>query len=350
MKKIIYLLLLSTTLTYVSCNSDDEPQNEPTVEEIQQDIHNTFDGFVTCMQGYENGAFSNAFQTFMSLNNGVVDSDYSDTLVDELGEFEFDLENFDMSDHSGVYNWNFNQEMWNFTADNENKLVFNFPSSSTGTSNNTVVTINNYSLTPYNLPNETLFVPTRILGSIVKDGNEIFNVDLDNVNYHTDNDIVSPVSFNLEIRTAPMTHTFTLTQNANNHLEFDYNSHNDNSCSTTLTIDASTVINDYAFVEDIEDFADVSGTIAHDNLEIRFNAQVDNLSSIDNPTAVQINQLIEAKVFLANSQIGELEYSDANDDDNIFIVFNDGTRENVTNYVNQELADQLEAIFANFIE
>lgn len=350
MKKVIYSLIFIVAFTFSSCNSDDTPTSEPTVEEIQQDIHNTFDGFVTCMQGYENGAFSNAFQTFMNLNNGEMDSEYADSLVDELGEFEFDLENFNMSEHAGVYNWNSNQYLWNFTANNDNKLVFNFPFSSTGTTNNTTVTIDNYSIQQYNLTNETLFVPTRILGSIIKDGNEIFNVDLDNVTYHSNNDIVSPISFDLEIRTDPMTHHFTLTQNASNHLEFDYNSHNDNSCSTTITIDASTLINDYAFVEEIEDFADVSGTIAHDNLEIRFNAQVDNLSNIDEPTAAQINQLIEAKVYVADSEVGELEYNEDNDDSNIFIIFNDGTRENVNNYVNQELAGQLEAVFANFID
>ena len=69
----------------------------------------------------------------------------------------------------------------------------------------------------------------------------------------------------------------------------------------------------------------------------------------DNPTAAQVNQLVDAKVYLNNNEIGNLEY---NDDVNkkIVVVFEDGTRENATNYVNQELVDELEAIFSNYID
>jgi len=351
MKKTLLLIFLSSLFLFSSCNSDDDnPTPEPTIQEIQQDIENTFDGFVVCMQGYENGAFSNAIQNFFMISNGDMNSEYSEMLTDKLEEFNFDLENFSMANHSGVYNWNSNMDSWSYVSNTNNELIFNFPFSSSSTSNNTTVVINDYVSQEFNTGFETEYYPTKILGSIEKDNNEIFNIDLDNVSYQNQGGEISPVSFNLEIRTEPMTHLFNLTEISSNEFEFDYSSHNDNSCSTTFSIDASTTISDFTFAEDIEDFANISGKIGHDNLEIRFNAQVDNLTGIEDPTANQVNQLIEANVYLGNTKVGELEFDDSNNEKIIYIVYNDGTRENVANYINEELSNELEAIFSNYID
>ena len=348
MKKLLSLLFLSTLIFLTSCKKD-EPEDEPTIEEIQQDIHQTFDGFVTCMQGYEDGQFSTALQSFLMMSNGDINEDYAEILSDELGEFDFDLENFNMADHSGIYNWNANNEVWNYISNTTNTLVFNFPLTQTSATNNMSVTINNYEITSFNVNGTTEYYPVKFLASIEKNGNEIFNIDLDNTSYRQNGDVVAATNFDLEIRTVPMTHSFTLHENNTQQLEFDYSSSNDNSCNTTISLNASTVLSDYILLEDVEDFAHVSGTIGHDALEVRFDAQVDNLNNIEDPTATQINQLVEAKVFLNNSEIGELEVSGENDDRIINIVFDDGTIENVDNYVNDELAQELEAIFSNYM-
>lgn len=346
MKKLLSILLLSTLLFLISCNKD-EPEDEPTIEEIQQDIHQTFDGFVSCMQGYEDGQFSTALQSFLMISNGNINEDYAETLTDELGEFDFNLENTNiLSEHSGVYDWNYSTEMWTYTANTNNELIFNFPFSANGSINNTMVTINAYELQM--LSGE--YYPIKFIASIEKDGNEFFNIDLDNATYEVSTEEVIPTSFELEILTAPMTHNFTLTKLANNEFKFDYSSHNDNSCDTTISIDATSIGSNMINIEDVEDLSTISMVIGHDALEIHFDVQSDNLSSIDNPTAVQINQLVDAKVFLNNSEIGELEVSDENNDQVVYIVFNDDTRENVENYVNDELAQELEAIFSNYIE
>ena len=348
MKKLLSLLFLSTLVFLTSCKKD-EPEDEPTIEEIQQDIHQTFDGFVTCMQGYEDGQFSTALQSFLMMSNGDINEDYAEILSDELGEFDFDLENFDMADHSGTYTWNANSEGWNYLSNTTNTLVFNFPLTQTSATNNMSVTINNYEITSFNVSGTTEYYPVKFLASIEKNGNEIFNIDLDNTSYRQNGDVVAATNFDLEIRTVPMTHSFTLHENNTQQLEFDYSSSNDNSCNTTISLNASTVLSDYILLEDVEDFAHVSGTIGHDSLEVRFDVQADNLNNIDEPTAAQINQLVEAKVFLNNSEIGELEVSGENDDRIINIVFDDGTIENVDNYVNDELAQELEAIFSNYM-
>jgi hypothetical protein len=350
MKKLLSLLFLSTLLFMISCKDDDEPTPEPTVEEIQQDIHQTFDGFVTCMQGYENGQFSSAVQNFLMMSNGEINEDFAEMLTDELGEFDFDIEDFDMSGNSGVYTWSNVTEMWTYVSNTSNTLVFNFPSSSTGSVNNTSLTVNHFDMDPYTVGNNTDYFPTRFLASVEMDGNEIFNIDLDNVTYRQNGDYISPTNYELEIRTAPMTHLFTLHENNTQEFEFNYSSSNDNSCNTTVSLEASTVLSDYVLFEDFEDFAHISGTVGHDALEIRFDVEADNLSNIDDPSVAQINQLVEAKVYLNNSEIGELEVADENDNTIIYIVFNDGTRENVENYVNEDLADELEAVFSNYIE
>ena len=348
MKKLLSLLFLSTLVFLTSCKKDG-PEDEPTIEEIQQDIHQTFDGFVTCMQGYEDGQFSTALQSFLMMSNGDINEDYAEILSDELGEFDFDLENFDMADHSGIYTWNANNELWDYVSNTTNTLVFNFPLTQSSATNNMSVTINDYEITSFNVSGTTEYYPVKFLASIEKGGNEIFNIDLDNVNYRQNGNAVAATNFDLEIRTVPMTHLFTLHENNTQQLEFDYSSSNDNSCNTTISLNASTILSDYILLEDVEDFAHVSGTIGHDSLEVRFDVQADNLNNIDEPTAAQINQLVEAKVYLNNSEIGELEVSGENNDRIINIVFDDGTIENVDNYVNDELAQELEAIFSNYM-
>lgn len=347
MKKLLLLLVAFTIL--FSCDSGEGPEDEPTIEEIQQDIHNTFDAFVACTQNFEEGRFSSSFQNFFLLNHGETNSEYADELADELDNFDFDLENFSMSDHSGVYNWDANLETWLYTENTSNKLVFNFPFTSTQTVNNTTITIDNYTVQEFMVNGDLEYYPTKLLGSIQKDNNEIFNIDFDNATYTSTDGDITPTNFELEIRTSPMTHTYILSQNSSNQLEFDYSAHNDNGCETTFSIDASSTISNITLIEDLDEFNVISGNIGHGNLDIRFNADVNSLGNLDEPTVDQINQFLEAKVYLGNSEIGELEYSDENDDIVIYILFSDGTRENVTNYVNDDLANQLETVFANFM-
>ena len=348
MKKLVLLLFASILL--FSCK-DDEPTPEPlTVAEIQQDIHNTFDGFVTCMQGYEDGDFSTAMKNFLSISNGEGNEDYAELLADELAVFDFDYENFSMNDHSGVYNWDANSEMWTYMSNTSNTLEFNFPETSSGTTNNMIVTINQYEIQSFVIGGNTEYRPLRFLGSIQKNNSEIFNIDLDNVTYRTvsGEDEVVPVSLSLEIRTSPMTHMFTLTETSTNVVDFDYSSHSNSSCNTTFSIDASTVTTDATLVEEFSDLNNVSGTIGHDNFQIRFNAENIHSTDVEEATVDEINDLITAKVYLGNEEVGELEYSEENDDVVIYIVYNDGTRENVENYVNEDLADELEAIFSDY--
>jgi len=349
MKKVLLFLLASTLL--FSC-SEDEPTPEPTVQEIQQDIQRTFDGFVTCMQGYESGEFSDYMQDFLMISNGDMESEYAEFLADELSEFEFDFEDFSMANHSGVYDWSATSEMWNYTANTTNSLEFNFPFTDGGTINNTTMTINNYEVESYiNMYGETEYRPLRILASIEKDGNEFFNIDLDNVSYRMVDGESTPESFNLEIRTSPMTHTFTLAETVNSQLDFSYSSHNDNSCSTTFSIEGFSNITDIALIEDANELNSISAVVGHGSLEIRFDAQNINSFDFENANSNDINNLLNVEVYLNNSKIGELEVEGVeNEEEVIFIVYNDGTRENVENYVDEELANELEGIFSNFIE
>jgi len=80
------------------------------------------------MQDYEDGQFSIALQDFLMMSNGDVNEYYIETLTNELGEYDFDLENFNIVDHPGFYTWSANTEMWSYVQDSTNTLVFNFPS------------------------------------------------------------------------------------------------------------------------------------------------------------------------------------------------------------------------------
>jgi len=344
MKKLLPITILTLLLTFVSCTDDDPVTPEPTLQEIQQDIKNTFNGAVNCLSSYENGQFSVALQDFFMINNGEIDEAYSDFLVSQLDTYNIDLENFSMVNHSGVYNWNSTTDSWNYTSNSQNMLIFNFPFLETGTTNNMKIIIEAYEVQELDLE----YYPTKLIGTIEKDGFEIHFINLDNVTYQVGADGVFPTNFDLEIRTMPMTHYFDLEQTSSNQFKFNYASNNNGSCKTNFNINASTLTSDYTTIEGLEDFSSVTGNVSHDMLNLVFTADTNSLNMIDEPTVAQINQYTNVNVLLGNSQIGHLEYEETNDTGAVILVHNNGTRENADAYVNETLANEIEAIFSNY--
>lgn len=348
-KKILtHIFILTLLFTFNSCSSDDEPTPEPTLEEIQEDIKNTFNGLVDCLTGYESGEFSTVLQDYFMINNGEMETGYSDFLTDQLEIFKFDLENFNMANYSGVYDWNSTNNEWDFTSNTQNDLIFNFPFLEGGNTNNMTITINDYEVQEVVFSFDTEYYPTKLVGSIEKDNTVVFSLDIDNVVYQIGSENVAPTNFDIEIITLPMTHFFTLDETSTSQFLFNYSSNNNGSCNTNFTINADTIVTDYTNIEGVDEFSNVTGTIGHDSLELVFSADIDSLNAIEEPTVDEINEYITVNVFLANSQVGVLEYTEIGDTSEILIVYNDGTTENADVYVNETLGDEIENIFSNF--
>ena len=343
---LIFLLIL--LLSFISCTDEIDVPVEQTVTDIKQDIENSFEGVVDCLQGYENGEFSSALQTFFMVSNGDMNAEYSDFLTDQLDVFNFDFENFVISEYSGVYNWNSTSDQWDFTSNTQNKLIFNFPFLETGNSNNMTATIDNYEVQEIVLNSNTEYYPTKLIGSVEKDNVEIFNLMVDDVSYQIGTEDVVPTSFDIEIMTSPMTHSFTLEETSTNQLSFIYSSFNNNSCVLGFEINSQTTTSDYTNIEGIDNFSSAEITITINQLMIVFSSELSSLNAISEPTIDEINQYINSNVLLSGDQIGTLEYTEIGSSPEVIIIYNDGTSENVDTYVNEALGNEIEAVFSNF--
>ena len=74
------------------------------------------------------------------------------------------------------------------------------------------------------------------------------------------------------------------------------------------------------------------GTHPHQNMEIR--GYMDgSLLGYDDPSNTQINAMTDVDVYYSNSTIGELILQlGSNDDDKVYIIYTDGTSEDVETY------------------
>jgi hypothetical protein len=94
-----------------------------------------------------------------------------------------------MDDVRGTYEWNQTKQDWDFTTMLENKIIFKFPSSEGGLSNNAVLTFT-YTGTTINLPEEIASeysgdVPSKTTLSLVVDGTTYITNSLE-IKYNTD--------------------------------------------------------------------------------------------------------------------------------------------------------------------
>ncbi len=106
---------------------------------------------------------------------------------------------------------------------------------------------------------------------------------------------------------------------------------------------------DYANISSKEDFKTVSGTVREGDLKIVATMNVEALAPIADPTDAQINNNSKAEVFYLNQKIGDIVYKTVNGKSEFFIVYFDGSMENVNVYV-ADFEQKVRSIFANYLD
>lgn len=357
MKKLQNTLLItifSAFTLFYSCSSDDSNpvDTTTTVAEDQQNIEASMSQLLNCLQTFEDGAFSTELQDFFNIANGEIYSDYADLLLDKLDVFSIDIENFAFSSHIGNYTWNANTQDWDFANNNSNTMLFLFPHDENSITNNVELAITSYNSQTVTFDGENSELPTSLTGYIKKDNIEIFNISLSNVVYEVNNNFSFPSNVDLSINTAPYTHTISLSKNAATEFNFSYSLQNNGSCVTSISSTITLNTSDYANIAGLEDFSNANGTILHQDFEVRYSVEIDNLAIIDGDlTPSQINQYVNADAYYNNSKVGDLVYNEEADG-SVFvtIIYQDGTSDNVTRYVGDDFINQLETIFSAFID
>lgn len=335
-----------------SCSSDNGSSSSTSVADDKQNIVNTINGFYSCLNTLDDGDLSN-FLLYSLFNN--TNQQYNDSWIKSLTD-KFELQYGDIilndklqfANRTGIYTYNVTTQAWTKVS-NSSVITLKFPSIQNQTTIDSELSLNSYSDISTSYNSSTVWMPKSANLTLKRDNNTIFSLNLSNVTFDVNANFSMPTNADVTIYTAPFTHTFQWRRTSNVDFQLTYNSSTPQGCGTSIVTDVKLKDADYGNITSVkDDLKTVSGTIIEGDLKIVYAINADAISAINNPTPTQINNYSDAEVFYNNTKIGDLIYQEINGNSEIFIVYSDGTSENVDVYVSN-FEDQVRNIFSHYL-
>lgn len=353
MKKQILFTLLCLFTILVGCDSDDPVVEETTVEQDKGNINNSLDKLVACTKNLESGDFLQAGVDFLGLSEGeVMNEDWADDVFSNLSDvFDFeaieDARRFDFNFYKGTYSYVPSTKTWTKAANSE-AIVWEFPSKPTSTTNNAILKLSSYTDTKANFDNDDYFLPKTLNMNLTVDAKELFRMKVNNVNYESGTFSI-PNTFDIEIFTAPVSHVFRVNQKSKTEFFAEFTMETNGDCKEGVELEVKLDNSDYENFN-IEDGDVTTAKISVFSGDMRVEFSVNgNLLTIDDPTATQTNANVQANVFMRGQLIGELDYRVENGEDEIYIIYKDGTEENASVYY-EDFIEEMEVVFDEFLD
>ncbi len=344
-------LFIFLIIIIISCTKESEVTPSTTVVQDKQNITNTIRDFYGCLNTLDDGDLSNflLYSLFNSTNQ-----QYNDTYLKSLtNKFELQygqlvLNNrMRFANNTGIYTWSNSTQSWT-KANSSNVITLLFPSRLNQTIDSEL-SFNSYNdvLTSYNATN--YWMPTAANLTLKRNGNLVFSLNLSNVTFDTNTNFTMPTNADISIYTSPFSHTFQWRRISSTEFQLSYNSSTTQGCGTNSVTVFKLYDSDYGNIISVkDDVKTVNGTLIEGNLKVVYSINVQGLSVYTNPTASQINNNSDAEVFYNGSKIGDLSYEIINNNSEVFIIYSDGSRENIDVYVG-DFQNQINTIFANYI-
>ncbi len=348
--KLIALIIFSIIILN-SCSKESAGPAATTVAQDKQNISNTIHDFYGCLTTLDDGDLSNflLYSLFNSTNQHYNDT-YLKTLTDKF-ELQFGQlvlnDRMQFANNTGIYTWSNTTQSWT-KVNSSNVITLKFPSRSNQVIDSEL-SFNSYSdvLTSYNATN--YWLPTGANLTLKRDGNLVFSLNLSNVTFDTSTNFTMPINADISIYTAPFTHTFQWRRTSSTEFQLSYNSTTPQGCGTNSVTNFKLYDADYGNITSVkDDLKTVNGTLIEGNLKVVYSINVQALSVYTDPTPSQINNNSDAEVYYNDVKIGDLSYDVINNSSEIFIIYSDGTRENIDVYVG-DFQNQINTIFANYM-
>jgi len=333
--------------TIVMC----EGSSTTTVAQDKQNISNSFASMENCVSSLKNGFGATALKNFLNLDEGdVLSEDWIQDMVDNIdGLLDFnaidDDNRFNYLGNTGTYTWSQSNQSWAKTS-NTNKIIINFPATEWDQTNDAVFTFHSYTDIPLFYDGEDIFAPTSVVADLYVDGTKVFGIN-GSYTYDVGNSTPMPISINTELTFNPFTITTIAQRITSTEFEAGITITNNNGCLTSFLAEVRIAHDDYENLEET-DILDISTTLAHQNMEIR-GFMDGNLLGFDNPSNNQIHAMTDVDVYYSNSKIAELTLqSNSNNDNRVYIIYTDGSSEDVETYYDPFLTN-IEQILFPFI-
>ncbi len=354
-KQLSYILILvfifssckkETNLTTVPGNTN---TNSTTITQDKQNISNTLTSMETCITVLKNGYGANALKNFLNLDQGeVLADDWIEDMIDNIDEvLELDaLEDnnkFDYSTNTGTYNWNSNTQSWT-KLNNSNKIIINFPDAEWNQNNNNAVfTFHSYTDVSIFYDGENIFAPTSVIADLYVDGVKVFDI-AGSYSYDIGNPTPIPININTTLSFDPFSISIIASRIMSTKFEAEISITDNSGCLTTLEADVTIAHNDYENLEET-DIVEINTILSHASMEIR--GYMDgSLFAYEDPSNNQVNAMTDVEMYYSSSKVGELiMQSDSQGDPEVYIVYNDGSSEDVEVYYNPFITNIEQILF-----
>lgn len=353
MRKNLLLAIFALVFIAYACSSDSNSSSSTTtVAEDKQNITNTINSFYDCLNTLDDGDLSDflLYSLFNTADQSYNDS-YLKTLTDQF-EFQYGAmvlnDKLQFANRTGVYTWNTTTSSWT-KVNNSSIIRLIFPSVDDNPALDSELTLNSYSDVSTTFTSNTYWLPNGANLTLKRNGNTLFSLNLTNVTFQNGTNFSMPISADLELYTAPFTHNFQWRRNSPTEFSLTYSSSTPAGCGASITTNVKLYDADYANITSVEeDVQTISGSIAEGNLSVSYSINVQGLADYTDPTDAQINANSDAEVFYNGAKIGDLEYRTINGKAEIFIIYSDGTSENVDVYVS-DFEQTVRNIFVNYL-
>ena len=347
------LLICFIILGLASCGNDDDPEpvKETTVEEDRQNIQNSFDAVVHCVETFKNGPAVNVlFREFLGLSEGEIFNEEWIENVEAGLDAVISLDNieendrFDINFYAGTYSYNIDTDTWSKANDQSGQVVFKFPSGPEATSNNATLTISNYSDEAATIESETLYLPKKATVNLDVDGVTILHLKLNDVTYASNADFEIPVKVDFEIYMNPFTLSLVVGQSTTKDFELSLNLTDGNDCNIGVDVTAKLNSDDYENITE-NNIESVTVVVTANDLKVQTLTGIAELLKLEDPTENDINTLIDLDVLFKDIKIADLKWDE--NGQTVIIFYKDGTSEDTSNFYD-EFVEDIKSIFDEF--
>lgn len=336
-----------------SCEKDDTTSggSSTTIVEDKENIKATFDNTLVCVEQLKDGDFFQSMMQFLQLQNGnFINEDWVENMFDEM-EDVVDLEwvdqnnRFSLAQYKGNYTWNISSKSWTKTSSNE--IIINFPSEKSKTSNNCSFKISEYTDKEFTVDNDKVYLPTALKAKLVKDGTEMFNVNMQ-CTYNATG-LPVPTDATITIVLNPHTYTFKMKRLTNTQFELSASMFSGSGCATSLNTKIALANSDYENLDLDDDINNITFDFNKGDINVNGVWDVKTFNSISNPTTADINNTINFVVKYKQQKIGDLKFKDLGNQRELFIFYKDQSSENTALYYDVFFSD-FKSIFQQYFD
>lgn len=321
----------------VSCNSQ---TGITSVAQDKQNIQNTFSSMENCIGSLKDGYGAQALKNFFNLNEGnVLSEDWANDMIEKLDDFIGleaieDNNKFDFKSNTGTYTWNPTSKSWTKASLPEDKIIVEFPSTETTSSNDAKFTMDSYTDIALYYDGETIWAPSGLHADLYIGSKRVFEIT-GSCNYDVGNPTPIPIDISSKLEFNPFTITLNGKRVSSKKFEGEILIDNNSGCLTSLNVNFEFKHDDYENIDVYEgDLVSVNTIMTHGEMTIEGHLD-GKLMEYDEPSTNNINSMVDADLLYSGNKIGEfilINTSDSGYDEELHIIYSDGSSENTKVY------------------